>query len=130
MQDVVPHTAKSIRRSQGFDDNITEEQARHILAQAVTAAESTLVTPANTPTETFDVTETQDSANEVRDPALPVPGPGFIDVESNTATTSAVEDTQTPTGPNSIPPPPVNETIADEVLREINARARQEDAYS
>ena len=121
MQDVVPHTAKSIRRSQGFDDSITEEQARHILAQAVTAAESTLVTPANTPTETFDVTETQDSANQVRDTA----GPGFIDVESSTAT-SAVEDTPTPTG--SIPPPV--ETIADEVLRATNARDIQDDAYA
>ena len=97
MQDVVPHKAKSLRRSQGFDDNITEEEARQILAQAV---------PDASPTETF-VTGRE-------------PPPWVLEMENNTATTAAgcgqkaaEEDTQ---------PPVADETMEDEVRREIIAR--------
>ena len=49
MQDVVPHKAKAIRRSQGFDDNITDEDTRRILANAFTTAERTLAPPDEEP---------------------------------------------------------------------------------
>ena len=73
-----------------MDENITEEQARQILAQALE--------PDASPTETETV----------------------LEVENNTATTAAgcgqqpaVEDTQ---------PPVADETMEDEVRREIIAR--------
>ena len=49
MQDVVPHKAKAMARSQGFDENTTEEDARRFLANAVTTAERTLAPPDEEP---------------------------------------------------------------------------------
>ena len=58
LQPVIPQKAKAIRRSQSLDDNITEEQARQILADVVPNADRSLaITDQNTPITMHSIQE-------------------------------------------------------------------------
>ena len=107
LQHFVPHKAKAIRRSQGIDDNITDEEARRIVDNAVSVADRDLRQPTAEPPNPITIEDD---------------GPPFIDEQETSSTTG----TQPPAAGLSSA---ADATLTEDVMNAINEEQAHESSF-